>query len=134
MDNNDGKNLYDEMLEIFKNKNYDVKDFVETLEMDSIEKKLDEALIELKNKFKTGRINASNYKNKINRMLEIATEKLPKRRKKSSNSEKENVSITKNEEIEKFEFIRGYLKHFKKKRGIIIYPFFYIIILLNCYL
>ena len=39
MDNNDGKNLYDEMLEIFKNKNYDVKDFVETLEMDSIEKK-----------------------------------------------------------------------------------------------
>ena len=52
MDNNDGKNLYDEMLEIFKNKNYDVKDFVETLEMDSIEKKLDEALIELKNKFK----------------------------------------------------------------------------------
>ena len=46
MDNNDGKNLYDEMLEIFKNKNYDVKDFVETLEMDSIEKKLDEALNE----------------------------------------------------------------------------------------
>lgn len=100
MDNNDEKNLYNEMLEIFKNKNYDVKDFVETLEMDNIEKKLDEALNELKNKFKTGRINASNYKNKINRMLEIASEKLPKRRKKSSNSEKENVSITKNEEIE----------------------------------
>ena len=75
MDNNDGKNLY-------------------------LEKKLDEALNELKNKFKTGRINASNYKNKINRMLEIASEKLPKRRKKSSNSEKENVSITENEEIE----------------------------------
>ena len=33
-------------------------------------------------------------------MLEIASEKLPKRRKKSSNSEKENVSIIKNEEIE----------------------------------
>lgn len=97
MDDKNNKNLYDEMLEIFKNKNYDVKDFVETLEMDSLEKKLDEALIELKNKFKSGRINASNYKNKINRMLEIATEKLPKKRKKSSNSEKENVSITKNE-------------------------------------
>ncbi|MEX6495097.1 hypothetical protein [Fusobacterium animalis] len=100
MDDKNNKNLYDEMLEIFKNKNYDVKDFVETLEMDSLEKKLDEALIELKNKFKSGRINASNYKNKINRMLEIATEKLPKKRKKSSNSEKENVSITENEEIE----------------------------------
>ena len=57
-------------------------------------------LNELKNKFKTGRINASNYKNKINRMLEIATEKLPKRRKKSSNSEKETETITENEEIE----------------------------------
>lgn len=100
MDNNDGKNLYDEMLEIFKNKNYDVKDFVETLEMDSIEKKLDEALIELKNKFKTGRINASNYKNKINRMLEIATEKLPKRRKKTTNPVDENNPITESEEIE----------------------------------
>ena len=100
MDNNDGKNLYDEMLEIFKNKNYDVKDFVETLEMDSLEKKLDEALNELKNKFKSGRINASNYKNKINRMLEIANEKLPKRRKKSSNSEKETISITETEENE----------------------------------
>lgn len=100
MDDKNNKNLYDEMLEIFKNKNYDVKDFVETLEMDSLEKKLNEALIELKNKFKSGRINASNYKNKINRMLEIATEKLPKKRKKSSNSEKENVSITENEEIE----------------------------------
>ena len=99
MDDKNNKNLYDEMLEIFKNKNYDVKDFVETLEMDSLEKKLDEALIELKNKFKSGRINASNYKNKINRMLEIATEKLPKKRKKSSNSEKENVSITEKEEI-----------------------------------
>ena len=43
MDDKNNKNLYDEMLEIFKNKNYDVKDFVETLEMDSIEKKLDEA-------------------------------------------------------------------------------------------
>lgn len=100
MDNNDGKNLYDEMLEIFKNKNYDVKDFVETLEMDSIEKKLDEALIELKNKFKTGRINASNYKNKINRMLEIATEKLPKRRKKTTNPVDKNNPITESEEIE----------------------------------
>ena len=100
MDNNVEKNLYNEMLEIFKNKNYDVKDFVETLEMDSLEKKLDEALIELKNKFKSGRINASNYKNKINRMLEIATEKLPKRRKKSSNSEKETETITENEKIE----------------------------------
>ena len=100
MDDNDGKNLYDEMLEIFKNKNYDVKDFVETLEMDSIEKKLDEALIELKNKFKTGRINASNYKNKINRMLEIATEKLPKRRKKTTNPVDENNPITESEEIE----------------------------------
>lgn len=100
MDNNDGKNLYDEMLEIFKNKNYDVKDFVETLEMDSIEKKLDEALNELKNKFKSGRINASNYKNKINRMLEIATEKLPKKRKKAINPVDETNPITENEEIE----------------------------------
>lgn len=98
MDNNDGKNLYNEMLEIFKNKNYDVKDFVETLEVDNIEKKLDEALIELKNKFKTGRINASNYKNKINRMLEIATEKLPKRRKKTTNPVDETNPITENEE------------------------------------
>ncbi|MEX6477235.1 hypothetical protein AB6N30_10785 [Fusobacterium animalis] len=100
MDDKNDKTLYDEMLEIFKNKNYDVKDFVETLEMNSLEKKLDEALIELKNKFKSGRINASNYKNKINRMLEIASEKLPKRRKKSSNSEKETISITETEEIE----------------------------------
>ena len=100
MDDKNDKTLYDEMLEIFKNKNYDVKDFVETLEMDSLEKKLDEALIELKNKFKSGRINASHYKNKINRMLEIASEKLPKRRKKSSNSEKETISITETEEIE----------------------------------
>ena len=99
MDDKNDKTLYDEMLEIFKNKNYDVKDFVETLEMDSLEKKLDEALIELKNKFKSGRINASNYKNKINRMLEIASEKLPKRRKKLSNSEKETISITETEEI-----------------------------------
>ena len=91
MDDKNDKTLYDEMLEIFKNKNYDVKDFVETLEMNSLEKKLDEALIELKNKFKSGRINVSNYKNKINRMLEIASEKLPKRRKKSSNSEKETI-------------------------------------------
>ena len=98
MDNNDEKNLYNEMLEIFKNKNYDVKDFVETLEMDNIEKKLDEALNELKNKFKTGRINASNYKNKINRMLEIATEKLPKRRKKITNPVDETNPITENEE------------------------------------
>ena len=100
MDDKNDKTLYDEMLEIFKNKNYDVKDFVETLEMNSLEKKLDEALIELKNKFKSGRINASNYKNKINTMLEIASEKLPKRRKKSSNSEKETISITETEEIE----------------------------------
>ena len=100
MDDKNDKTLYDEMLEIFKNKNYDVKDFVETLEMNSLEKKLDEALIELKNKFKSGRLNASNYKNKINRMLEIASEKLPKRRKKSSNSEKETISITETEEIE----------------------------------
>ena len=97
MDNNDGKNLYNEMLEIFKNKNYDVKDFIETLEVDNIEKKLDEALIELKNKFKTGRINASNYKNKINRMLEIASEKLPKRRKKTTNPVDETTPITENE-------------------------------------
>lgn len=100
MDNNDGKNLYDEMLEIFKNKNYDVKDFVETLEMDSIEKKLDEALNELKNKFKSGRINASNYKNKINRMLEIASEKLPKKRKKATNPVDETTPIIENEKIE----------------------------------
>lgn len=33
-------------------------------------------------------------------MLEIASEKLPKRRKKSSNSEKETISITETEEIE----------------------------------
>ena len=96
MDDKNNKNLYDEMLEIFKNKNYDVKDFVETLEMDSLEKKLDEALIELKNKFKTGRINASNYKNKINRMLEIATEKLPKKRKKITNPVDETTPITEN--------------------------------------
>lgn len=96
MDNNDEKNLYNEMLEIFKNKNYNVKDFIETLEMDNIEKKLDEALIELKNKFKTGRINASNYKNKINRMLEIATEKLPKKRKKITNPVDETTPITEN--------------------------------------
>lgn len=100
MDDKNNKNLYDEMLEIFKNKNYDVKDFVETLEMDSIEKKLDEALNELKNKFKSGRINASNYKNKINRMLEIATEKLPKKRKKATNPVDETNPITENEEIE----------------------------------
>ena len=96
MDNNDGKNLYDEMLEIFKNKGYNVDEFVETLEVDNIEKKLDEALIELKNKFKTGRINASNYKNKINRMLEIATEKLPKKRKKITNPVDETTPITEN--------------------------------------
>lgn len=100
MGTNDEKNLYDEMLEIFKNKGYNVDEFVETLEVDNLEKKLDEALNELKNKFKSGRINASNYKNKINRMLEIANEKLPKRRKKSSNSKKETISITENEEIE----------------------------------
>ena len=96
MDNNDEKNLYNEMLEIFKNKNYDVKDFVETLEVDNLEKKLEEALNELKNKFKTGRINASNYKNKINRMLEIATEKLPKKRKKITNPVNETTPITEN--------------------------------------
>ena len=100
MDDKNNKNLYDEMLEIFKNKNYDVKDFVETLEMDSIEKKLDEALIELKNKFKSGRINASNYKNKINRMLEIASEKLPKKRKKATNPVDETTPIIENEKIE----------------------------------
>lgn len=100
MDNNDGKNLYNEMLEIFKNKGYNVDEFVETLEVDNLEKKLDEALNELKNKFKTGRINASNYKNKINRMLEIATEKLPKRRKKTTNPVDENNPITESEEIE----------------------------------
>ena len=98
MDNNDGKNLYDEMLEIFKKKGYNVDEFVETLEVDNLEKKLDEALIELKNKFKTGRINASNYKNKINRMLEIANEKLPKRRKKITNPVDETNPITENEE------------------------------------
>lgn len=96
MDNNDGKNLYDEMLEIFKNKGYNVDEFVETLEVDNLEKKLDEALNELKNKFKSGRINASNYKNKINRMLEIATEKLPKKRKKITNPVDETTPITKN--------------------------------------
>ena len=32
MDNNDGKNLYDEMLEIFKNKGYNVDEFVESLQ------------------------------------------------------------------------------------------------------
>ena len=96
MDNNDGKNLYDEMLEIFKNKGYNVDEFVETLEVDNLEKKLDEALNELKNKFKSGRINASNYKNKINRMLEIATEKLPKKRKKITNPVDETTLITEN--------------------------------------
>ena len=100
MDDKNNKNLYDEILEIFKNKGYNVDEFVETLEVDNLEKKLDEALNELKNKFKSGRINASNYKNKINRMLEIASEKLPKRKKKSSNSEKETISITETEEIE----------------------------------
>ena len=70
------------------------------MEVDNLEKKIDEAINELKNKFKSGRINTSNYKNKINRMLEIANEKLPKRRKKSSNSEKETISITETEEIE----------------------------------
>ena len=98
MDDKNNKNLYDEILEIFKNKGYNVDEFVETLEVDNLEKKLDEALNELKNKFKSGRINASNYKN--NRMLEIASEKLPKRKKKSSNSEKETISITETEEIE----------------------------------
>ena len=96
MDNNDGKNLYDEMLEIFKNKGYNVDEFVETLKIDNLEKKLDEALNELKNKFKSGRINASNYKNKINRMLEIATEKLPKKRKKITNPVDETTPITEN--------------------------------------
>ena len=96
MDNNDGKNLYDEMLEIFKNKGYNVDEFVETLEVDNLEKKLDEALNELRNKFKSGRINASNYKNKINRMLEIATEKLPKKRKKITNPVDETTPITEN--------------------------------------
>jgi hypothetical protein len=97
MDDKNNKNLYDEMLEIFKNKGYNVDEFVETLEVDNLEKKLDEALIELKNKFKSGRINASNYKNKINRMLEIATEKLPKRRKKTTNPVDETTPITENE-------------------------------------
>ena len=97
MDDKNNKNLYDEMLEIFKNKGYNVNEFVETLEVDNLEKKLDEALIELKNKFKSGRINASNYKNKINRMLEIATEKLPKRRKKTTNPVDETTPITENE-------------------------------------
>ena len=96
MDNNDGKNLYDEMLEIFKYKGYNVDEFVETLKVDNLEKKLDEALNELKNKFKSGRINASNYKNKINRMLEIATEKLPKKRKKITNPVDETTPITEN--------------------------------------
>lgn len=96
MDNNDGKNLYDEMLEIFKNKGYNVDEFVETLKVDNLEKKIDEALNELKNKFKSGRINASNYKNKINRMLEIATEKLPKKRKKITNPVDETTPITEN--------------------------------------
>ena len=96
MDNNDRKNLYDEMLEIFKNKGYNVDEFIETLEVDNLEKKLDEALNELKNKFKSGRINASNYKNKINRMLEIATEKLPKKRKKITNPVDETTPITEN--------------------------------------
>ena len=82
MDNNDGKNLYDEMLEIFKNKGYNVDEFVETLEVDNLEKKLDEALNE--------------YKNKINRMLEIATEKLPKKRKKITNPVDETTPITEN--------------------------------------
>lgn len=100
MDNNDGKNLYDEMLEIFKNKGYNVDEFVKTLEVDNLEKKLDEALNELKNKFKSGRINTSNYKNKINRMLEIASEKLPKKRKKVTNPVDETNPITENEEIE----------------------------------
>ena len=97
MDDKNNKNLYDEMLEIFKNKGYNVDEFVETLEVDNLEKKLDEALNELKNKFKSGRINASNYKNKINRMLEIATEKLPKRRKKTINQVDETTPITENE-------------------------------------
>lgn len=97
MDDKNNKNLYDEMLEIFKNKGYNVDEFIETLEVDNLEKKLDEALIELKNKFKSGRINASNYKNKINRMLEIATEKLPKRRKKTTNPVDETTPITENE-------------------------------------
>ena len=100
MDNKNDKTLYDEILEIFKNKGYNVNEFVETLEVDNLEKKLDEALNELKNKFKSGRINASNYKNKINRMLEIATEKLPKRRKKTTNPVDETNPITENEEIE----------------------------------
>ena len=93
MDDKNDKTLYDEMLEIFKNKGYNVDEFIETLEVDNLEKKLDEVLIELKNKFKSGRINASNYKNKINRMLEIASEKLPKKRKK-------NTPITENQETE----------------------------------
>lgn len=99
MDDKNDKTLYDEMLEIFKNKGYNVDEFVETLEVDNLEKKLDEALNELKNKFKSGRINASNYKNKINRMLEIATEKLPKRRKKTTNPVDETNPIIENEEI-----------------------------------
>lgn len=96
MDDKNNKNLYDEMLEIFKNKGYNVNEFIETLEVDNLEKKLDEALIELKNKFKTRRINASNYKNKINRMLEIANEKLPKKRKKITNPVDETTPITEN--------------------------------------
>lgn len=97
MDDKNDKTLYDEMLEIFKNKGYNVDEFVETLEVDNLEKKLDEALNELKNKFKSGRINASNYKNKINRMLEIASEKLPKRRKKTTNPVDETTPIIENE-------------------------------------
>ena len=96
MDDKNDKTLYDEMLEIFKNKGYNVDEFIETLEVDNLEKKLEEALNELKNKFKTGRINASNYKNKINRMLEIATEKLPKKRKKITNPVNETTPITEN--------------------------------------
>ena len=96
MDDKNDKTLYDEMLEIFKNKGYNVDEFVETLKVDNLEKKLDEALNELKNKFKSGRINASNYKNKINRMLEIATEKLPKKRKKITNPVDETTPITEN--------------------------------------
>jgi hypothetical protein len=96
MDDKNDKTLYDEMLEIFKNKGYNVDEFVENLEVDNLEKKLEEALNELKNKFKSGRINASNYKNKINRMLEIASEKLPKRRKKTTNPVDETTPITEN--------------------------------------
>ncbi|AGM24571.1 hypothetical protein HMPREF0409_03000 (plasmid) [Fusobacterium animalis 4_8] len=38
MDDKNNKNLYDEMLEIFKNKGYNVDEFVETLEVDNLEK------------------------------------------------------------------------------------------------